>query len=138
LSAMWETQKAMYTALTSNSNLMTLVSSRIYDEPPTDSQYPYIVLGDMVEIDQNRLAYRGFEISATFNIYTKAEGLGYYTAKKILEEMNNSLNCKKLALTGYTMVICKFDNSYTDREEDKRVLSVRYMVLVDNDTLITF
>ncbi len=135
---MWEVQKAMYSALTSNTNLMALVSSRIYDEPPTDIAYPYIVLGDMVEIDQNRLAYRGFEISATFNIYTKVEGLGYYTAKKILEEMNNSLNCKKLPLTSYTMVICKMDNSYTDREEDKRVLSAKYKIIVDNDTLITF
>jgi len=135
---LWEVQKAIYTALTANTNLMTLVSNRIYDEPPTNETYPYLVIGDAQEIDQNRLAYKGYEIQSTIVIYTKPAGLGFYTAKKIGEEVSNSLNCKKLHLTGYTMVICKLDNSYTNREDDKRILTVRYMSLVDEDILITF
>lgn len=138
MSASWEVQKSIYTALSGDSTFMNLISNRLYDEPPTNEQYPYVVIGEMVEIDDNRLNRIGYEVTAILRIYTKPGGLGSYTSKNILEAMNNVLNCKKLSMTGFDMVICKIDYTSTDRVDDKRLLTVNYQVIAHANEDITF
>lgn len=138
MSASWEVQKALYSALKGNSTFMNLITNRIYDEPPTNLAYPYVACGDMIEISDNDLSHRGFEVSAIFSIYTKPAGLGFYQAKQILEAMNTVLNIKRFTLTNYEMIVCKFDNAVTERDDDIRIITVRYTVLVDSNTLTTY
>ena len=138
MSAQWEAQKALYDQLSADSTFMNLIGSRLYDEPPTNNTYPYVVVGDAIEIPDNTLSYKGYDTSVTFTIYTKPAGLGSYTAKQILEEMNRILNMKKFSMDTLTMIICKFENALTDRDGDIRTMSVRYQVLSDENTLIKF
>jgi hypothetical protein len=138
MSASWEAQVSLYNALSGNSTFMNLIGSRLYDEPEANSTYPYVVIGDTIEIPDNRLLRNGFEVMMTFHIYTKPEGLGFYQAKKILEQMNSILNVKKLSMTSYTMVICQLDNVLTERDDDKRIISARYKVIAHSDTNISF
>lgn len=138
MSATWEVQKALYNTLKNDTTFMNLVSNRLYDEPPTNSEYPYVLIGDCTEIPDNRLIKNGYELTMTFLIYTKSEGLGYYTGKKIYERMNDLLNVKKPSLDTLVMVMCQLDNMYTDREDDKRVISARYRVVVHDDNINTF
>jgi len=138
MSAQWEAQKALYDQLSADSTFMSLIGSRLYDEPPTNSEYPYVVIGDAIEIPDNTLSYNGYDTSVSFTIKTKPAGLGSYTAKQILEEMNRILNMKKFTMDTLTMIICRFENAITDRDRDIRSMSVRYQVLSDTDTLITF
>jgi hypothetical protein len=138
MSAQWEAQVALYDALMANSTFTTLISSRLYDEPPTNSAYPYVVIGNTTEITDNRLNYNGFDVTITFDIFTKPGGLGFWQAKKILEAMNTVLNVKKMSMSNYTMLICQFVNSITDRDDDIRIISARYRVLCHSDTAISF
>jgi hypothetical protein len=130
VSAQWEVQKAIYTALSTDNTFMTKIGSRLYDEPPTNESFPYVTIGQMVENKYNRFNSKGFEVIARIDIYTKSGRLGFKPAKEILIEMNRILNQKILTLTGYTMIQCYFDNSDTERDEDKRILSANYIVLV--------
>jgi len=134
----WEIQKVLVAQLKADTTFMGLISNRIYDEPETNLQYPYVVVGDAVENKWNDLSHNGFETYFSFHIYTKPSGLGFYQAKQIESAIDKILNMKKFALTGYTMVICQFDNAISDRENDIRIISVRYKILTDSDTLITF
>lgn len=138
MSASWEVQKALYSALKGDTTFMGLINNKLYDEPPTNSSYPYVTCSDMIEISDNDLSHRGFEVSAIFSIYTKPAGLGFYQAKQILGAMNTVLNIKRFSLTGYEMIVCKFDNAITERDDDIRIITVRYTVLVDSNTLITY
>lgn len=138
MSAQWEVQVALYDALKNNSTFMNLIGNRLYDEPPTNSAYPYVCIGNATEIPDNRLNYNGYDVTMTFDIYTKPEGLGFYTAKQILSAMNAVLNVKKMSMTNYTMLICQFVNSMTDRDDDKRIISARYRILCHSDTAISF
>ena len=137
MSAQWEVQKAIYDLLYANSTFMDLISNRLYDEPPTNSDYPYVTIGDMTEIPNNRHMYNGYEVMANLHIYTKPAGLGFYSAKKIFEAMNAVLNVKRLTLTSLTGVICAYDNGITEREDDKRIMSVRYRCIAHSDTAIS-
>ena len=138
MSAQWEAQKALYDQLSADSTFMNLIGDRLYDEPPTNNTYPYVVVGDAIEIPDDTILYRGYDTSVTFKIYTKPAGLGSYTSKQILEEMNRILNVKKFSMDSLTMVICKFENALTDRDGDIRTMSVRYQVISDENTKITF
>jgi hypothetical protein len=138
MSAAWEVQQAMYTAMVADTTLTSLVTGGIYDEPLPDTTYPYITIGDMVEVPDNRHRYLGYDISHTIHIYTKPYGLGYSTAEQILARLNVVLNMKRFALTNYTMLICKFDRAMTDREGDKRIISARYNIICHSNTATTY
>jgi hypothetical protein len=129
MSAQWEVQKALYTALSGDSAFMTKIGSRLYDEPPTNETFPYVTLGYMIENKYNRFNNEGYEVSARLDIYTKSGRLGYKPAKEILVEMNRILNLKRFNLTGYNMIQCYYETSDTERDEDKRILSARYTIL---------
>lgn len=137
MSALWECQKSIYDALVNNSTFMNLIGSRIYDEPPTNCQYPFVTIGDGTEISDNRLTYNGYDVTITLHIYTKPEGLGFYPAKKILESINAVINVKRLSMTNLTMLLCKLDNIVTERDDDKRIISARYRIVAHSDTLNT-
>lgn len=129
MSAQWEVQKALYTALSADSAFMTKIGSRLYDEPPTNETFPYVTIGYMIENKYNRFNNEGYEVSARLDIYTKSGRLGYKPAKEILVEMNRILNLKRFNLTGYNMIQCYYETSDTERDEDKRILSARYTIL---------
>ena len=130
MSALWEVQVATYDALVANSTLMSLISSRIYDEPVTNDVYPYIVVGDVIEINDNRLNNKGFEMDALVRIYTKPGRLGFYESKKILEQVNASLNLVSLPLTNFNMVKCMNIQNSTSKFDDKRSIDARYQIWV--------
>ena len=135
MSASWEVQVALYNALIADSTYMSLISSRIYDEPPTDLDYPYVMLGGMTEVPENRHSALGYSVTVTFTIYTKPFGLGSYQAKNILTNMNRILNMKSFSLTNYTMLKCYMENAMHNRETDinakmdVRTIDVRYRVI---------
>lgn len=129
MSAQWEVQKALYTALSGDSAFMTKIGSRLYDEPPTNETFPYVTIGYMIENKYNRFNNEGYEVSARLDIYTKSGRLGYKPAKEILVEMNRILNLKRFNLTGFNMIQCYYETSDTERDEDKRILSARYTIL---------
>lgn len=136
MSATWEIQVALYDALKNDSTFMALIDG-LFDEPPTNQVQNYVVLGDTVESPDDNHCKLGFETYINFVIYTKPAGLGFYTAKKILERMNTLLNTKRFDLTTLRMLICEYDNSSTFRKDDIRGINVRYKVLTAKTTNFT-
>jgi hypothetical protein len=132
--ALWEVQKAVVASMTASSTLTTLVSSKIYDEPPTDTDYPYIVVGNPTETDDNTLQKLGFNNTITCFIYTRPYGLGWYPATQILDAMNAVLNAKRPTLTNLNIIHCKNDNVMHEVDGDKRILHVRYRLFSQKKT----
>jgi hypothetical protein len=126
----WELQCAMYDKLVANTKFMELISNRLYDNVPTNQDYPYVKIGHTTCIPFNTHCKKGYELTKSFTIYTKPYGLGFYPAMVILRQMNKNLHKKKLAMDSYDMVICKLDNKMTDSIDDKRIIDVRYRILV--------
>ena len=128
---MWEVQKALVAALKADTDFMSSINNRIYDEPPTNQKYPYVLVGDMTEIPDNRHTFLGFNITSTFTIWTKPGGLGFSQAKEITRKMNTVLNMKIFPLGGsFSMIICFLEDVTTAREDQYRVIRVIYRVFV--------
>ena len=84
MTATWQVQQALYTALSSDTTFMTKIGNRLFDEPRTDETYPYETIGNMLELRFNKLVGVGYEVTAIFAIYTKSGRLGFKVAKEIL------------------------------------------------------
>jgi hypothetical protein len=135
--ALWDIQKSLVSVLTSSTSFTDLVGSSIFDEPPTNQNYPYVVITTPTEISDNTLTKIGFESTISFFIYTKPEGLGWYTCYKILDSMNAVLNIKKPTLDNLNIVMCKMDQVLTEKIQDKRILIVRYRIWSEKKTTHT-
>jgi len=138
MSASWDLQKAVYTALASNVAFMASIGNRLYDEPQTDEIYPYVVIGEGTEVSDNDLNTRGFEDTIVLRIFTKPGGLGFYTAKTVQALADNVLNVKRLPMDNYTMSNIMLEISYTERDDDIRIVNARYRAHCYSNTQIIY
>ena len=136
MSANWEVQKAVYSTLKTDTTFTNLVST-IVDEPDTNKDYPYVLIGEGTENPDDNHSTLGYETFLNLIIYTKPAGLGYYTATQILTRMNALLNTKRLTLDSLRMLICVYDNSSKFRNKDIRGINVRYKILTAETSQFT-
>jgi hypothetical protein len=129
MSAMWAVQKSLYTALSSSSTFMTKIGNNLWDEPPTNEQYPYVTIGSMTEANLNRLNKSGFFVTLEMRIFTKNGRGGFKLAKEILEIANDTINLKRFTLDNFTMVQVYYRYSSTERDEDKHIINANYDIL---------
>ena len=136
--SIWEAQKSIVSTLTSSTAFTSLVST-VYDEPPTDQDYPYVVIGNSTEVSDNNLNRLGFEATLTLFIFTRPYGLGWQPAYQIYDAMNEVLNVKKLTFTDdITNLFIKIDSQpLAEKEGDKRILHCRYRFWTQQDNLHT-
>lgn len=129
MTAMWSVQKSLYNALASSSTFMTKIDNNLWDEPPTNEQYPYVTIGSMTESNLNRLNKSGFFVTLEMRIFTKNGRGGYKLAKEILEIANDTINLKRFTLDNFTMVQVYYRYSSTERDEDKHIINANYDVI---------
>jgi hypothetical protein len=130
MSAMFKVQESIYNALIANNAVTTSVTG-IYDQPPVNAKYPYITIGNMTELSNNRLYDIGFRVTANIDIYAKTGRGGTKQVKEILEKVNNVLNLKILSLSGYTMVQIYYTDSEVIKNDDITQVSANYTILAE-------
>lgn len=109
-------QKALYARLADSADLAVLVATRIYDNVPGDTGFPYLTLGDAQVEDWSVGEATGAEHRLTFNAYTR--GGGRAEAKAILGAVNAALHDAELTLEGHRLVNLRFLSAETMREAD--------------------
>lgn len=133
MSASWECQVAIYNALKADTTFMNAIGNRLFDEAPTNEVFPYVTIGDMVETRDNAFGNPGFEVLAEMHIYTKPGMLGFKPSKQIASYMNNVLNLKVLPLATLKMVQIYYEASDSERDEDLRILNIRYRIKIETN-----
>jgi hypothetical protein len=129
----FECQKSAYTAMMANTTLTNLVSSRIYDEPPDNCVYPYVLIGGGGSIPHLRHEYDGIEDNFLITIFTTPGTLGFYPAEEIASEIRLSLHLKKLTVSDSNLKnIITIENSL-DRERAGiyRNIDLRYKMIIE-------
>ena len=124
MSASWDIQKAIYDAIEH-----TPYITGVFDEPPTNQEYPYIVIGNMTEVSSNRHGSLGYENTIVLSIQTKPGAAGFKPAKEILNEVNSRINMVELSLGNFTMVKCHMENAESLRDDELRRIEARYRVI---------
>lgn len=103
-------QKAIYDKLTAD------LSYSVFDDVPSGTDYPYIVIGEDTLIDYNTNEKSGFE--ATLTVHSWSDYPGRKEVKEIQGAIYNALNRQELTVTGYNFVECYQEFSETFLEND--------------------
>lgn len=107
-------QVGIYNKLTSNATFMALVGSRVYDQAPQSTTFPYCTIGDDTELDWSTFTTLGQEATVTLHFWSREKGRK--EVKAIMSQADTVLNRQTLTLTGFTFVSCvrEFAETFLD------------------------
>ncbi len=108
-------QKAIYSALTTDSSLMGMVTG-VYDRPAQASPFPYVTIGEMSGRDWSSKTTTGMEHNIVLHAWSR-EG-GRKEAAIIMERIHTLLHHANLTLEGHMLVLLKFMSSRLMLEDD--------------------
>ena len=101
--ASWPLQRNIYQALTNSSELTSLLGGdRIYSQAPPAAQFPFITLGQTVNLDWSTGTDEGAEHSLTLHVWSRADGAR--EVHEILEMIRTVLHDQLLALEDHYLV----------------------------------
>ena len=101
--ARWALQSNIYQALTNSSELTSLLGGdRIYSQAPPAAQFPFITVGQTVNLDWSTGTDEGAEHSLTLHVWSRADGAR--EVHEILEMIRTVLHDQLLALEDHYLV----------------------------------
>lgn len=122
--ASWTLQEAIYSCLESDSALITLTGTlRLYDEPPRDVSYPYLVFAADTETAWNTATTTGSEHTITIDIFSQSGGRK--ACKQIASAVRDALENTALEPDGQTLIGLYFKSASYTRLEDGATFQAR-------------
>lgn len=115
-----ELQKGIRAALVANSGLTTLVSTRVYDEPPQNVTYPFVRFGDIQPRSADTDGSTGAEV--TFNVETYSQTTGRVEATQIAEAIRTALHRSEgsVTLAGFNLIELRCETYVVNRDREGR------------------
>lgn len=113
----WALQKSIYETLAIDAGVIGLLgSSRIYDDAPQRSAFPFITLGQSTLRDWSTGSEDGDEHLLTVHVWSRAEGRK--EAHEIMQALREALHERALSLEGHRLVNLRHELSEARREAD--------------------
>lgn len=115
-----ELQKGVRARLAALSSITDLVSTRIYDEPPTSVTYPFIRFGNITPSADDTDGRVGADVS--FEIEAFSQATGRVEATQIAEAIRAALHRSEssVSLTGFHLIELRCENYVVTRNSDER------------------
>lgn len=115
-----ELQKAVRTRLAADSATTALVSTRIYDEPPTPVTYPFIRFGGIVPRADDTDGSTGADVTLYLEAFSQTTGR--VEATQILEAVRTALHRQEtnVSLTGFHLIDLRCENYMVEKNADDR------------------
>lgn len=117
MSVSFELQKAIHAALVADAGVTTLVSTRVFDEVPTNQDtFPYVTIGEdnLTQWDTDGLL--GFQGSVTIHCWSRYTGRK--EAKDIMHAVYGVLHNANLTVTGYNSIMLQQRDQTTFLDPD--------------------
>ena len=115
------TQKGIRAALVANSDVTSLVSTRIYDEPPQDVVFPYLRFNTISPNAFDTDTAEGALVDISLEAHSRSAS-GRVEATQIAEAVKAALHRRETSVTvsGFTLVELIFDAISVTRDGDGR------------------
>ena len=116
-SATWSLQQSIFSALTANAALTTLLGgARVYDDVPQGTDFPYLTFGQSTARDWSTGSDDGDEHILTLHVWS--QGRGKKQAHAIMDAVRTALHDQALALAGHRLVNLRHEFSEARRDPD--------------------
>lgn len=114
-------QKGVRAALIANAGVAALVSSRIYDEPPSDVTFPYLRFGDISPSAFDTDGTEGAEVQIGIEAHTRPKA-GRVEAAQIVEAVKTALHRQEtsVTVTGFNLIELIFQTYAAARDPEGR------------------
>jgi hypothetical protein len=116
MSAALALQAAIVAALLDDSGMTALVGDRVYDAPPRNATFPYVMLGPASVTDWSTGTEGGAEHDVTLTVWSRERGKR--ECHEIMAAVTAALHAAALTLDGHALVNFRFEGSETRRETD--------------------
>jgi hypothetical protein len=111
----WPIQQAIYSTLTGDVTLMTLING-VLDNPDQNTQPPYITLGESTSAPDDLLTETGSQETLTIQVWTKDGGMS--KCKQIMQRVYMLLHRQAISVSGTQTVECRCELAESFRETD--------------------
>lgn len=114
-------QKGLRSALVADADVTALVSSRVYDEPPQDVEFPYIRFGSIVPRSFDTDTKEGAEVDVVFECHSRSAS-GRVEASQMAEAIQAALHRNEagVTVTGHNLVELIFEDYSAVRDPSGR------------------
>ncbi|MDT3395434.1 DUF3168 domain-containing protein [Streptomyces sp. B1866] len=116
--ALWPLQRAVYTALTGDTTLMSLVTG-VFDEVPENQAAPYVTLGPVTEQTDDAHNQRGLAATVQLDVWSRYRG--WREAAGILDALDTVLDRRPLAVDGWRDVSVAHQQHTELRDPDPEI-----------------
>jgi len=129
--ASWALQRSIYQALTGSPELTSLLGGEsVYSNPPAAAQFPYITLGQTVNLDWSTGTEDGNEHSLTLHVWSRA---GAAQVHEIIEVVRMVLHNQPLSLEDHYLVNLRHEFTQARIDPDGETMHgiVRYRAVTE-------
>lgn len=114
-------QKGLRATLAANSGVTSIVSTRIYDEPPQNVTFPYIRFGDIEPSAFDTDTTEGSLVSVSIEAHSRSAS-GRVEAAQMVEAVKEALHRQEASVTvaGHTLVELIFQTFSVTRDGEGR------------------
>ncbi|MGH6737323.1 MAG: DUF3168 domain-containing protein [Methyloceanibacter sp.] len=130
--ASWALQRSIYQALAGSSELTSLLGgARIYSDPPHGAPFPYIALGQTVNLDWSTGTEDGAEHSVTLHVWSRADSR--QEVHEIIQVIRTVLHNQPLMLEDHYLVNLRHEFTEARIDPDGETLHgiVRYRAVTE-------
>lgn len=126
-------QAAAYERMSVDEALLTLASGGVYDEVPEIVVYPYVVLGEAIEMPDNSHSNFGAKTDVAFHIWSDYRG--YLEANTIAGRLVELFDHVPLTIVGHRVVAVRFKQNTPMRDPNPslRHVIVRFQVVTEQE-----
>jgi len=120
-------QRSIYQVLTGSSDLTALLGgARVYSTAPAAAQFPYITLGQTVNLDWSTGSENGKEQSLTLHVWSRADSAAQVL--EIIEAVRTVLHNKPPSFEGHYLINLRHEFSEARIDPDGEIMHgiVRY------------
>lgn len=114
--AMWQLQKAVYSKLTSDTNLMTLVNNNIFENVPEETPFPFIAISDFEAVIEEQTEKDLYLINFFIDSFTRQKGSK--ASLDIIKNIETALFNSSIVVTGYDVLNIRVSSSACKKMSD--------------------
>ena len=109
-------QTAVFSKLSTDSNLTSVLKAKVFDDIPENTDYPYVQLGEDTSLDYSTKDQIGSEVTVNIDVWSRYRGS--LEAKNIMDRVHTLLHDSSLSVTGSNFINMRFEFSDIIRDPD--------------------
>jgi len=111
-----ELQGAIVTRLKADATLTTLISGRVYDQPPDPVTFPYVTIGEAQFLRDDATCISGGDVYLTLHGWSRA--VGFPEVRRVADAVMDSLHLAPLTLATNRLVSIMHRQTRVFRDPD--------------------